>query len=188
MDEDEVEDIINEAATDSPSKRPQAEWRNLLSVRMDLDDQFINAMNSETRVTDVAVLPQESLPSSKPIGSIIHDHQVNRKTIWVSFDIETGGPRCGIIQLSAVFYDQDVVLLGQFDQYVKPPQFAVFLPQACECHGINHRDDQRLKGAPQIEVVWNYFCEYVDVIFSTGVKYDCVGILVAWNGKACDME
>ena len=113
---------------------------------------------------------------------------MNRKTIWVSFHIETGGPWCGIIQLSAVFYDQDVVLLGQFDQYVKPPQFAVFLPQACECHGINHRDDQRLKGAPQIEVVWNYFCEYVDVIFSTGVKDNCVGILVAWNGKACDME
>ena len=73
-------------------------------------------------------------PTNKKCTSIINGTLLENKVIWISFDIETGGPRCGIIQLSAVFMDQDGVILGKFDSYCKPSAGAVFLPQACECH------------------------------------------------------
>jgi len=188
LEEDELDDLINDTATVSPSKRPRGGWQNLNPIRMNLDDQFIATMEVETASTENSLPTQSSQPSSRPMGSILHDHHVNKKIIWVSFDIETGGPKCGILQLSAVFYNHDGILLGQFNEYVKPPSNAIFLPQACECHGMTHRNDRRLQGADNIEEVWNDFCKVVKIVFSTGVENDCVGVLVAWNGKSCDME
>jgi DNA polymerase III epsilon subunit-like protein len=124
----------------------------------------------------------------RPVGSIIHDLQIQNKTIWVSFDIEAGGPRCGIIQLSAVFYDHNGAVLGEYDSYCKPPQNAIFLPQACAYHGITSRNDTRLIGAPPVANVWIDFCKPVDAIFVSSDNTDNAGVLVAWNGKACDLE
>ena len=63
-----------------------------------------------------------------------------KKVIWISFDIETGSPRFGIIQLSTLFMDQNGLDLRKFESsYCKPSVGAVFLPQACECHGISSR-------------------------------------------------
>ena len=38
-------------------------------------------------------------------GHYENDTIEKKSVIWVSFDIEIGGPNCGIIQLSAVLYD-----------------------------------------------------------------------------------
>ena len=127
-------------------------------------------------------------PITKKGTSILNDSLLEKKVIWISFDIETGGPRCGIIQLSAVFMDQNGVVIGNFDSYCKPSAGAVFLQQACECHGIFSRKDDRLTMAPSISTVWNEFCKKVKEIFMQDKYKEYVGVLVAWNGKACDLE
>ena len=40
--------------------------------------------------------------------SFINSAMEEGKIIWVSFDIETGGQDCGIIQMSAVFLDSEL--------------------------------------------------------------------------------
>ena len=129
---------------------------------------------------------QTSAPTKKAsasINSIIHKDFTANRVIFISLDIETGGPNCGILQLSASVVDQDGTLLGEYDTYVKPPPGAVFLPQAVAVHGIG-KGDVRLTGAPSIATAWSDFMEYIEAIMPS----DDVGVIVAYNGKSCDME
>ena len=42
--------------------------------------------------------------------------------------------------------------------------------------------------APSISTVWNAFCKKVKQLFMQDKYKGYVGVLVAWNGKACDLE
>ena len=115
--------------------------------------------------------------------------------IQVSFDnLETGGSSSGIVQTcpSAVFCDAQHNVLGEFNSFCRPPKTAIFLRQACECHGIFSRDDEKLKDAPKVETVWSDFCSKVESIFNNQChklnSEDLACVLVAWNGKACDVN
>ena len=83
--------------------------------------------------------------------SIIHNNLQAGRVIWISFDLNKGGPSCGIIQLSAVFYDSKHQPLGEYNSYCKPPRIAKFLPQACEYHGINSHNHEKPRNAPTVE-------------------------------------
>ena len=213
VDIDELQYLVNDAANNiSPTKVPpprsvflarddydessdEETTGRLGDVRMNLDGHFAGEvavkqekLDDEHPVDNVNPSPARTTRPSRQVGSIIHDFQIQNKVIWISFDIETGGPKCGIIQLSAVFYDHDGAVLGEYDSYCKPPRTAVFLPQACDCHGITSRNDTRLLGAPTVAEVWIDFCKVVEAMFESSDHTDNAGVLVAWNGKSCDLE
>ena len=95
--------------------------------------------------------------------SIIDSKITNKEVIWVSFDIETGGPQCGILQLSAVFYDCDGAQLGELGEHCRPPLGAKFLPQARQCHGMMPRGGPSLASAKAVKDV----VDGADVVVST---------------------
>ena len=75
--------------------------------------------------------------------SIVHEYIVNRKAVFVSLDLETGGDSCGVIQLSAEIFQVSEDLSGYtrqneiFDKYVKPSECAVWSQSAINIHGLH---------------------------------------------------
>jgi hypothetical protein len=123
-----------------------------------------------------------SIPNAK--FSKAHPFYEANNVIFVSLDLETGGEHCGIVQLSAVFKNQEgVEVAPPFNHYVKPPDKAVWNPNAMKIHGL-HKGDARIKDADSIEVVW----EKSVTAAEAAVPEPKQGIIVAWNGKSCDME
>ena len=124
-------------------------------------------------------------------NSLIHDHVEAGTAIFVSFDIETGGEECGILQISAECFtlEQDVCKYGgqrfsdTFDSYVKPSDSAVWSEHATKIHGL-HRGHPSIINADPLESVWVEFIAYLNANIPIGK----VGVLVAWNGETCDME
>ena len=224
LEEDELDKIMMEFTHDqilSPSKVPPSEFYASDSNSSQESDD--NDAGSKTNLPDIprghvrrlaarfeqiAQQPQEPPRSPKrrretttttsststSKTSIIHNKLQEGRVIWISFDLETGGPSCGIIQLSAVFYDSKHQQLGQYDSYCKPPRTAKFLPQACECHGIDSHNHEKLRNAPAVEKAWIDFCSELKNIFhkqSSNLNTDSselAGVLVAWNGKSSDIN
>eukprot|EP01047_Picozoa_sp_COSAG01_P046100 COSAG01_NODE_4299_length_5163_cov_8.009479_5_plen_241_part_00 len=95
------------------------------------------------------------------------------KVIFFDVDIEQGGPECSIIQLSCVASDQDGVKLGEFDDYVKPSDGAVWneAPEAM-CHGLSPYDP-RIVGADPITLVWPQFVLWVEGFLNGGQQRGC---------------
>ena len=91
------------------------------------------------------------------------------KLVYISFDIETGGEYCGIVQISAQIFRvmnhnstfESNIEPEIFDEYVKPPDDAIWDPRACDVHGLSV-DDERIVNADGILEVWNRFNEFVD--------------------------
>ena len=122
------------------------------------------------------------------MDSIIHYAQLEKKVILVSLNIEIGGPRCDIIQLSALFINQNQLEIGKFNSYCKPSAGDVFFPQVCECHVISPRVDPLLVGTPLVSTFWKDFCKKVTELSLQNKNKGYIGVLVAWNNKTCDME
>lgn len=116
--------------------------------------------------------------------SIAHKYFEQNRVVFISLDLETGGPKCGICQLSATFFDQNGNGLGEdFDQYVRPPDDAIWQKDAVNLHGLSASDD-RIQNASPIDVVWKNFVARVEQVVTSPKR----GVFVAWNGKSCDME
>jgi len=101
-----------------------------------LSDEFNRAADSATRNPPPEAKEEEKEVEASPpkqprivraTKSIIDDQITNKQVIWLSFDIETGGKQCGILQLSGIFYDCDGNELGRFNEYCRPPPRAKFL-------------------------------------------------------------
>ena len=207
LEQDELTLLLEDAIGISPSKRPPAgsvvyldeeatndddndkeETSPAPPVVRNLEESFEQVLNDQQPNP-----PKRSRTSSTTTRtttdhsrSIIQTQIEQKKVIWISFDIETGGPYCGIIQLSATFYDADhQELEPSFNSFCRPPPSARFLHEAC-VHGITSRDHEKLRNAPKVEQVWRDFCATVNVHFQGQVDY--AGVLVAWNGKSCDLE
>jgi hypothetical protein len=137
--------------------------------------------------------------------SIAHNILMGRKAVFVSFDMETGGEYCGIVQISAQILrlestkssssntSSDWLPLqsshwvkrkgGSFNHYVNPGENVLWDEDMChQVHGL-HRHDQRIMSADKIDLVWNQFTEWID----EEVTADEVAILVAYNGASCDL-
>ena len=70
-----------------------------------------------------------------------------------------------------------------FNRYVDPGSGVHFEEQCVAVHGI-HSSDHCIIGANKMDVVWQDFCKWIEEN-TTG---DEVGILVAYNGKNCNMK
>ena len=123
--------------------------------------------------------------------SLIHNDVYNGKVIFISFDIETGGDDCGIVQLSAECFtvgsnvDEDCGkrLEPTFNSYVKPHEDAIWSKYATEIHGL-HQNHPSIIHANPLHLVWEKFVSFIGNMVPIGFK----GVLVAWNGETCDME
>ena len=131
---------------------------------------------------------KESPPDGPTNGkgkSPAHELIATGKVALVSFDVETGGEKCGVCQISAVAFDlEGNSLCNDYDAFVKPPASAVWCQQAMSVHGLYAGHDN-IKNAAPIAVVWPTFVKWCDDLSNNG---ETKVILVAWNGTSCDMK
>jgi len=91
---------------------------------------------------DVCIEPEDA-PGDAPRGkSICHSLYTKNKLVFVSFDLEASGERCGIIQMSAQKFriqnNEAEVKVNVFNEYVNPGRDAVWNEQACAAsHGLS---------------------------------------------------
>ena len=122
--------------------------------------------------------------TSKHQYSLFHEILEEKRVDFVTLDLETGGPKYGILQLSAQVLDMSGNQIGKFfNQYVKPKSDAVFFDETVKVHGL-HNNDPRLKEANEMNVIWSQFVAFVNC----SIPDDYVGVLVAWNGQSCDLD
>ena len=68
------------------------------------------------------ILLQEAQLGKNNVHSIMHDDWEAKSVIIFNIDVEHGGRKCGIMQLSCMADDPfSGKPLGEFDKYVKPP-------------------------------------------------------------------
>jgi len=64
-----------------------------------------------------------------PKGKLIAQHYMPSKIVYVSFDVESGGEYCGIVQMSANIFrinnNVGEIESKSFDSYVKPGDGAI---------------------------------------------------------------
>ncbi len=131
----------------------------------------------------------DNLPTPKG-KSIVHHHIQQNKLSFLSFDIETGGEFCGIVQMSGQVFrfvdGGDRVQSEQsdiFNKYVRPPDGAIWDTNATQVHGLTASSDE-IKNANGFTTVWQEFCEFI----RARVSSDESCVLVAYNGETCDMK
>lgn len=143
--------------------------------------------NTATEVSNTASGDEEGKQQKKlprRTHSVAHDDFVAETIVLFNVDLETGGNDCGPIQISVAAFDpQDKESLEEFDSYVKPGNGAIWSQHTINVHGIEP-SQQRIKDASPIEDVWHNLLEYFDRLLEGGKK----GIILAWGGKACDVE
>ena len=136
--------------------------------------------------------------------SIAHPLFRDNKVAFLSFDIETGGEHCGILQLSAeivrfelaptttskgvVSTTNDTAVNVRrgpttFNSYVNPGEGAIYAEHASSVHGLN-ASHPSIREADEIFAVWHRFCEWI----RTNVPLDESIVLVAYNGATCDLK
>ena len=143
--------------------------------------------------------------------SIAHHILEKNKNVFVSFDIETGGEYCGIIQISAQImrmtckdmsdgsdgdwlYKQYKTKKWEttggptFNKYVYPGVKAIWNESlTTSVHGLHaeHEEIKRAKlNGQDIGFVWNEFCKWVE----DNTQHDEIVTLVAYNGETCDLK
>ena len=110
-----------------------------------------------------------------------HAEIVSGDIVYIHEDIEYD-MYCGILQISALFMNAQLVIYDVFNEYVKPPDDAHWNDEANKLsHGLT-RDDPRIVGGGPIVEVWRRFVAKVES-HVLGTK---VGMMLAWNGKASD--
>jgi len=117
--------------------------------------------------------------------SILSDDLDAGRCVFFSIDLEHGGDKGGILQLSVEAFTRVGDRLGEpFNAYIKPPAGATIPRAQTEVHGLS-LSDPRIQNAAPIEQVWPQFTNYIESKLENGLKK---GIMVAWGGKACDCE
>ena len=152
------------------------------------DLQIPSASSATARSTTNGKDP--TIPKGK---SIAHNIIEGGKAVFISFDIETGGEFCGILQVSAEIFRQNPVdFMGTdfirdpdtFNEYVQPPKDALWNEQVCRnSHGLSANSDV-IKSAHRFDIVWSNFCSWI----SRHIRNDETCILVAYNGATCDLR
>ena len=133
-----------------------------------------------------------------------HHHLRAGKVVFLSFDIETGGEFCGILQLSAEIARIELLPTttakgvvsstgdtassirresGTFNSFVNPGEGAIYGEHAVAIHGL-HASHPSIRDAEEIHAVWHRFCQWI----RANVARDEVIVLVAYNGETCDLK
>ncbi len=109
-------------------------------------------------------------PNDIPKGkSIAHNHIKDGKVVFLSFDVETGGEQCGIVQISAQVFrfpagdftsskskTPPSITIPEnaiFDEYVKPHPDAVWSSSSTQVHGLSPTSPE-IQHEEEIEFVW----------------------------------
>ena len=98
---------------------------------------------------DVDIEP-EYVPRDVPRGKLIcQSLYTKNKLVFISFDLETGEERCGIIQMSAQIFriqnNEAAVELNVFNEYVNPAREAVWNDQArITSYGLSPGHEKKL--------------------------------------------
>ena len=124
------------------------------------------------------------------------------KLLFNHTDIETCCPGV-MIQLSGTMRyknpaDGQWLQVGDdFDEYVRPPMGTTWLAhEDANCHGLSAKD-HRITSADPIETVWPKYVAWIEARVGPNPTVaphglppiaDGRGVIVAWNGKACDLE
>ena len=149
------------------------------------------------------VPPQDAPAAPAPIPrgrSIAHHHIANKKAVFLSLDVETGGEFCGpsgLLQLSAELFRMEIKHNGWndvaenmqrvgnvFNKYVNPGEGAIWNEVAAQRSHQLTASDPRIRNADDITIVWGQFETWI----KESVLGDEVVILVAYNGETCDMK
>ena len=119
---------------------------------------------------------QKGKPTVPAERSLTHNHMINKKAVYMSCDIETGGEYCGILQISAEVFRlnlmpgrnkgkdkafskrkdtaEDIVRdPNTFNKYIKPGDRAIWSEQATKIHGL-HEHHQKIMNADPLSTVW----------------------------------
>jgi hypothetical protein len=96
---------------------------------------------------------------------------VENDLVFVSFDIETGGTYCGIVQISAemfhLVHDPSaqknthptlIRLETTFNEYVNPGASAIWDPACSQIHGLTAGSPE-IQATDGIGMVWRRFCD-----------------------------
>ena len=102
--------------------------------------------------------------------SIAHKHIFKNRIVYVSFDIETGGEYCGIVQISCqkfqlTEHNNEIsaeVEPVTFNKYVKPPPDAIWDTEMCKRVHKLHPDHEHIQDADDIVTVWKLFCDFIN--------------------------
>jgi hypothetical protein len=138
-----------------------------------------------------------TIPKGRSIAHNIFD---NQNVVFLSFDIETAGEIAGIVQISAeivrfkinsakkkVGSDHAGDILREddtFNRYINPEVCPEYWDQhSISVHGILP-DDERIINAGNMRTVWPEFQRWFFSIVSPAEMV----VLVAWNGKKCDLK
>ena len=106
----------------------------------------------------------------------------NGDAVFILLDLEHGGNKCGMTQLSAVIFrlggfessdmQKDVVIREVFNEYVRPPQNANWNPICQEVTGL-HPKHPHIMNADPIEVVWQRFVQFINTHRLEGESHPC---------------
>ena len=134
-------------------------------------------------------IEQEDAPRDVPRGnSIFHSLYTKNKLVFISFDLETGGEGCGIIQMSAQIFriknNEAEVEVNVFNEYVNPGREAVWNDQACMASHDLSPENEKIVNADTIDLVWTSFEDFLDA----NIESDQVGVLIAWNEEGCALR
>jgi hypothetical protein len=117
--------------------------------------------------------------TTKRKKAITHDDLAGLTSILFHVDLEHGGDYCGVLQISVVAYNpSEAKVIGEFDEYIKPPANATWSDHASEVHGI-YPNDVRITSAMGIVEVWKRFVLFIEGHLADGAKK---GIIAAWGG------
>ena len=153
-----------------------------------LSDEEVEETRDELVLAEEGQLdstPPEQRPKRpRQVHSIAHYDIIEKKIVYVHIDIEHVGPNrcCSICQLSVVYMDADLKVIGESDWYVKPPDDAEWDEHACAPHGLRPTSPV-IMNAKSIVDVWPEFKKDVEVRLEGGK----VGMFLAWNGKGSDL-
>jgi hypothetical protein len=150
----------------------------ILKMRTTTIDHVLD--NVEARLAEAALPPKST--NGHKLYSIAHDDIVDKRIVYIHIDIEHGGPKCGMVSISVVFMDADLNIIGEFDEFIRPPDTAEWDDNATRVHGY-HKNHASIVSAKPIVEVWARFKSSVE---SYSTKPNTVGMMLAWKGKASD--
>ena len=193
-----------------PSDEEAAEavslWGNIEDEIPPLLPRASKTATPPSDVENEVVIGEDGNPTVPKERSIAHYQITNGKTVYMSFDIETGGGYAGIVQMSAELFrlknvpgrkpGKDKAITPRkdtatdikrdsntFNEYVNPGEDAIWSTQATKIHGL-HTKHPQIRTAYPMAVVWPQFEEWIKV----NTAPDEVVILIAYNGETCDLK
>ena len=101
----------------------------------------------------------------------------NDNCVFISLDLEHGGDKCRVTQLSAVLFrlggfdlsntsiSKDLMIREVFNEYVRPPKSAIWNPKYTEITRL-YANHPSIINADRIDQVWSRFTSFIDKYIS----------------------